>query len=116
MRASTSPICAGVGKDGNVFYKMRRKMHRATLYVVRADMNQETPQRLTMSAPCARCLDNIRRLGIKRIVFSDAAGRAVCVKTRDYETTHESSARKTLRRRRARKNQLRHTLLQKGRS
>ena len=92
------PIASWVGKDGNMFYKHRRKMNRATLVVVRANLDPNSPHVFANSAPCARCCANIQRMGIKSIVYSDGHGRMVKVKTCDFKTVHQSAAARALKR------------------
>lgn len=72
-------------------------MNRAVLYISRLNRDPNVTHTFTQSAPCARCLDNIRRVGIKTIVYTTAEGDLTRVKTRDFYTSHESSASKTLR-------------------
>lgn len=67
--------------------KKRNKFRKITLYVIR--INSEGT--LTNSAPCASCAQLIRKVGIKKIVYSNAMGGVTKVKTQCYTTSHISA-------------------------
>ena len=63
--------------------RMRRFFGKCTLIVVRRTMNN--------SKPCSRCLEMIKKCGIKKIYYSHDQG-LVYEKARDMENDHVSSA------------------------
>lgn len=43
------------------------------------------------SAPCSHCADIIKKIGIKKIVYSNHEGNFEMYKTRDYNTNFKTS-------------------------
>lgn len=79
---------SGVKGKGRGFYdsKTRRKMRKLTIYI--AKHRHSTPTISCESKPCSHCAKEIKRLGIKKIVYVDAFGEVNKKLTRDYHTDY----------------------------
>jgi hypothetical protein len=73
---------------GRGFYdrKTRRKMGKLTIYI--AKHRHSTPTMSCESKPCSHCAREIKRMGIKKIVYVDAFGDVQKTLTRDYHTDY----------------------------
>lgn len=71
-------------------HKRSVNFKRATLYVCRVDANE----RLQTSSPCAHCMDTIRLLNVKRMVYSVDENDVVTCKPELYVTDHISHGNK----------------------
>ena len=84
---SSSHTLSGVKGKGRVFYdrKMRRKMRKLTIYIVK---HRHSTKHSAESKPCSHCAKEIKRLGIKKIVYVDAIGGVTKTNSRDYHTDY----------------------------
>ena len=73
---------------GRGFYdrKTRRKMRKLTIYI--AKHRPSTPAMSCESKPCSHCAKEIKRMGIKKIVYVDAFGDVQKTLTRNYHTDY----------------------------
>ena len=62
-----------IKEKGRVFYdrKFRRKMRKLTIYIAR---HRHSTKYSAHSEPCSHCTNEIKRFGIKKIVYVDAFG------------------------------------------
>ena len=81
-------MLSGVKEKGRGFYdrKIRRKMRKLTIYI--AKHRPSTPNRSCESKPCSHCTKEIKRLGIKKIVYVDAFGTVNKKLTCNYHTDY----------------------------
>ena len=81
-------MLSGVNGKGRGFYdrKMRRKMKKLTIYI--AKHRPSTPATSCESKPCSHCAKEIKRMGIKKIVYVDAFGNVQKTLTRNYHTDY----------------------------
>jgi hypothetical protein len=73
--------------------KMQRKLRKMTLFVAR---HLPSTGGFGSSEPCFHCLQLLKRVGIKKIVFIDSCGRVGKKKVRTHSTSHVCSGYKTL--------------------
>ena len=73
--------------------KKKIYINKCTLWVIRTT---RTNKHLCNSAPCLDCLNSIKKLGLKKIGFSDKTGALKLIKVKDFKTTHKSHAQKNL--------------------
>ena len=66
------------------------KINRYILWVVRIDKHNK----LTYSKPCSNCLGLLKKIGIKKIGYSDKNGNIVIENTQKIFTNYLSSAQK----------------------
>ena len=66
------------------------KINRYILWVVRIDKHNN----LSYSKPCSNCLGLLKKIGIKRIGYSDKNGNIIIEKLRNVLTNYLSSAQK----------------------
>ncbi len=64
---------------------MRRKMRKLTIYIVK---HRHSTKHSAESKPCSHCAKEIKRLGIKKIVYVDAIGGVTKTNSRDYHTDY----------------------------
>ena len=81
-------MLSGVKGKGRGFYdrKMRRKMKKLTIYI--AKHRPSTPTISCESKPCSHCAKEIKRLGIKKIVYVDAFGEVKKKLSKNYHTDY----------------------------
>lgn len=74
-------------ENGRGFYdpKLKRKMKKLTLYIVK---HRHSTTYSAESKPCSHCTKEIKRLGIKKIVYVDAFGTVTKKLTRKYNTNY----------------------------
>jgi hypothetical protein len=84
---SSSHTLSGVKEKGRGFYdsKIRRKMKKLTIYIVK---HRPSTKHSAESKPCSHCAREIKRLGIKKIVYVDAFGGVNKKLSRDYHTDY----------------------------
>jgi len=70
---SSSPRLSGIKGKGRVFYdrKFRRKMRKLTIYIAR---HRRSTAYSAHSEPCSHCAKEIKRIGIKKIVYVNEIG------------------------------------------
>ena len=61
-------------------------MNKMTIYIARYKSSMLNSS--GHSAPCSNCLQKIKQLGIKKIVYVDCDGNIKKCKTKDYYTEH----------------------------
>lgn len=66
-----------VEKKSSVFYDIRRKFKKYTMYIVRNSHDLKTPHAFTESKPCKNCLNMLMKFGIRKIVYSQFDGTIV---------------------------------------
>lgn len=64
---------------------MQRKMRKLTIYIVK---HRRSTKHSAESKPCSHCAKEIKRLGIKKIVYVDAIGGVTKTNSRDYHTDY----------------------------
>ena len=76
-----------VEEKGRVFYdrKIRRKMRKLTIYIAK---HRPSTTHSAESKPCFHCTKEIKRLGIKKIVYVDAFGKINKKLSRNYHTDY----------------------------
>ena len=84
---SSSPRLSGIKGKGRVFYdrKFRRKMRKLTIYVAR---HRHSTAHSAHSHPCSHCAKEIKRIGIKKIVYVDDYGQINKSLTKKYHTDY----------------------------
>ena len=80
-------MLSGVKEKGRGFYdrKMRRKMKKLTIYIVK---HRPSTTHSAESKPCSHCAKEIKRLGIKKIVYVDAFGEVKKKLSKNYHTDY----------------------------
>ena len=78
---------SGIKEKGRVFYdrKLRRKMRKLTIYIAR---HRHSTDYSAHSEPCAHCTKEIKRFGIKKIVYVNANGEINKRLADKYETNY----------------------------
>ncbi len=76
-----------VKENGRGFYdpKLRRKLKKLTIYIVK---HRPSTKYSAESKPCSHCTKEIKRLGIKKIVYVDAFGKVNKKLTSKYYTDY----------------------------
>lgn len=74
-------------EKGVVFYdpKFRRKMNKLTIYIAR---HKSSTKKSGHSEPCFHCTSEIKRFGIKKIIYVDANGNINKRNTDSYESNY----------------------------
>jgi len=75
-----------------VYYDIRRKFKKCTLYIVRNSLNPESEHQFTESKPCKNCLGQLKKYGIRRIAYTTFDGKLVKKKINKLTTEHLSKA------------------------
>jgi len=80
-------MLSGVRGKGRAFYdvKMRRKMRKLTIYIAR---HRNSTNNSGHSEPCKHCTEQIKRIGIKKIVYVDNSGEINKSLTNNYNTNY----------------------------
>lgn len=68
----------------------------STMVVVRVTFDKSGKPKLLNSAPCAVCTSELRKVGIKKIAWSNSNGQIVVSRLRDYHTEHLSFYQQSL--------------------
>lgn len=93
-------ITVSIHAEIDCFLKLREnpklKFTSGHLLVVRLNSNNK----LANSKPCVDCLEKLKKIGIKKIYYSDAMGRIVEEKIRYASSSHVCSGKKMVLRRR----------------
>jgi len=79
-----------VKKVGTAYKKFQRKIKSITLVVIRMNRNGS----MCDSKPCIDCLNSIRRLGIRKMYYSNEKGEIEFKRTRDIHTTRQTGCRR----------------------
>ena len=87
-----------IEENGRGFYdrKVRRKMNKLTIYIVK---HRPSTKHSAESKPCSHCTKEIKRLGIKKIVYVNAFGEINKKLTSNYHTDYICPGYKELERR-----------------
>lgn len=87
-----------IEENGRGFYdpKTRRKMKKLTIYIAK---HRPSTKHSAESKPCAHCTKEIKRLGIKKIVYVNAFGEINKKLARNYHTDYICPGYKELERR-----------------
>ena len=84
---SFSRTLSGVKGKGRMFYdrKIRRKMKKLTIYIAR---HRHSTCKSGHSEPCKHCATEIKRIGIKKIVYVNDAGEINKSLSKKYHTSY----------------------------
>ena len=87
VSTSSSLRLSGIKEKGRVFYdrKFRRKMRKLTIYIAR---HRHSTKHSAHSHPCSHCAKEIKRIGIKKIVYVDDYGQINKSLTKKYHTDY----------------------------
>ncbi len=88
VHAERSAVCASKRN------KYKQRVHGATIYIVRIKMDKNGNINLSNSKPCTDCARYLKKLNIKKIVYSIDGG-IVVVKTKNLNDTRISYGYKT---------------------
>lgn len=91
LHAEMSVICYYVMNILHTKCKLNKKIDRLAkciLWVVRVSSDDK----LVDSKPCCNCLIKLKKIGIKKIGYSDSNGNIVLKNTKEMFSTHESVA------------------------
>ena len=66
------------------------ELSKCILWVIRLSANNE----LVSSKPCNVCINNIKKIGVKKIGYSDENGNIIIENTKDISNNHISEAQK----------------------
>jgi len=81
------------GKKYGALKKVYRKLHNYTLLTIHIDQSSNDI-RLTNSKPCSDCLEFIKKVGIKKIMYSTSDGKIVEEKVSDIQNTKITYSKK----------------------
>lgn len=98
LHAEMSVILSYCSNILHINIDIRRKtimvpqLKKCILWIVRISKNNK----LTESKPCSDCLSFIKRIGIKKIVYTNYNGEIIINKTDNIISTHLSHAQKSI--------------------